>query len=694
MGGVSGKYPDEIKEVWQVMKIDNTNIMVCDCGGTMTIDGKALAKACQATGSTDVATSLCRNQTDRLAKSMQAAATNNESLIVACTQETDVFAEIADEIGVEIPGVVNIREMAGWSDQGNKATAKMAALIKQASVKRPKTRSMSLESHGRCLIYADATSSPASVDAALDLGAKLDGTLGVTVLIANAGDNVMPQRRPGIVMTGTIKAASGHFTAFDLVIDKFAESLPHCRDALAFGPKSDGVQTSCDVFVDLSDGTPFFTGWEKRDGYFRVSADDTVAIAMLEPQVAPMIGEFEKPIYVNFDETICAHSRNQINGCSRCLDVCPAGAITSAGDSVSIDPAICGGCGYCGSVCPTGAAQTAYPPADQILGTMDRLLEVYTDAGGKVPSLLIHDDNFGLEAIEMMARFGKGIPANMIPLAVHDVGRAGHDILVGAIALGYHQVFILANPQKTDEAGPLTAQIALARSLLAGVNADAEGRLTLISEADPDVIGNILYQTSCKSKSNAAPFGPVGTPRGMLRLAMRGLGTMNKSSMDIIPLPEGAPYGRVNIDIDNCTICLSCVSACPAGALQDNPDAPQLLFREDACVQCGICASTCPEKVIELVPQFSLLDSAMAAEMLVEDTPFHCTGCGKAFGSTRSIERVIAKLSEHSMFQAEGRADMLKLCENCRVEAMFTQNDKLLDVGDRPKPRTTDDYLN
>ncbi|MEL0025349.1 MAG: hypothetical protein VW934_13945, partial [Alphaproteobacteria bacterium] len=71
------------------MKIDNTNIMVCDCGGTMAIDGKALAKACQLTGSTDIATSLCRVQTDRLSKSMQAAAKNNESLIVACTQESD-----------------------------------------------------------------------------------------------------------------------------------------------------------------------------------------------------------------------------------------------------------------------------------------------------------------------------------------------------------------------------------------------------------------------------------------------------------------------------------------------------------------------------------------------------------------------------------------------------------------------------
>ncbi|GIR94339.1 MAG: hypothetical protein CM15mP95_3590 [Alphaproteobacteria bacterium] len=79
---------------------------------------------------------------------------------------------------------------------------------------------------------------------------------------------------------------------------------------------------------------------------------------------------------------------------------------------------------------------------------------------------------------------------------------------------------------------------------------------------------------------------------------MRGLAASNKAKQTIIALPDGAPYGRVNIDTDNCTICLSCVGACPAGALQDNPDAPQLLFREDACLQCGICAATCPEKLL------------------------------------------------------------------------------------------------
>jgi len=34
------------------------------------------------------------------------------------------------------------------------------------------------------------------------------------------------------------------------------------------------------------------------------------------------------------------------------------------------------------------------------------------------------------------------------------------------------------------------------------------------------------------------------------------------------------------------------------------------------------------------------------------------------------------------------------MCEDCRVGAMFAQKDKMLEAKDRPKPRTTDDYLN
>ena len=118
----------------------------------------------------------------------------------------------------------------------------------------------------------------------------------------------------------------------------------------------------------------------------------------------------------------------------------------SLGDHVHIDPAICGGCGLCGAVCPSGAAQTAYPPADHLFSSIASLLNHYREAGGKMPFLLLHDGTYGAEMIETIARYGRGLPANMLPVSMHAMGRAGHDVMVASIALGYHQVFVLLNP--------------------------------------------------------------------------------------------------------------------------------------------------------------------------------------------------------------------------------------------------------
>ena len=676
------------------MDLPDTSVLICNCGDTMSLNGDKIAKACGSTNGCKISTSLCRLQTDDLAVAMKQAKETNRALLVACTQETAVFDAMAEEADCPSPSTINIRERAGWSKESESSTPKISALIRQAMNNHIPAHSLALKSTGRCLIYADASRSNGGSDAALTLGAKLKGALGVTVMLANPSDNLLPNSDCNIVTTGTIKTVKGHFTNFDLVIDQFAAALPSSKDALKFEDRSNGVETSCDILIDLTGDTPLFNGWEKRDGYFRAAGDDVSRLVEIERESAQMIGEFEKPIYVNYDENLCAHSRNKIEGCSRCIDVCPAGAIMSLGDHVNIDPAICGGCGLCGAVCPSGAAQTTYPPIDQLFLDMANLHDYFQEAGGKEPSLLLHDDTYGTEMIQTIARFGPGLPASLMPISMHAMGRAGHDTMIAAIALGYHQVFVLLNPSKSPENNPLVDQAALARSMLSGVKADAENRIILIDAADPDVVAQILYNSPCKSKTKPAPFSPVGSPRSMTRLAMRGLANTNDSTGVTIELPDGSPYGRVKIDTDNCTICLSCVSACPAGALQDNPDAPQLLFREDACLQCGICVATCPEKVITLVPQLNLADNAMAAELVVEDTPFDCTKCGKPFGSSKSIERVISKLADHSMFQQSARTDMLKMCEDCRVEAMFEQNDKTMDIGERPKPRTTDDYLN
>ena len=672
------------------MKMSGHQVLVCDCAGTMEIDGTKLSKACGASGGCLVATSLCRDQIDHYEEALESA--GDARLIVACTQETAVFSSVAEDLEKQVPDFVNIREFAGWSaDSGT--LPKMASLLRMATEPDTPARSLTLNSTGRCLIYADGARGN-GVEAAMELATALKDSLGVTVMITNAGDDIMAGGDSGLLTRGTIRTASGHFTAFELVIDGFASAHPSSRSFVTFDEPQDGIESGCDIIIDITGGTPLFTGWEKRDGYLRADSEDSLRLKSLAAEAAEMIGEFEKPIYVDYDADLCAHSRNSLTGCSRCLDVCPAGAITAAGDTVAIDPAICGGCGYCGAVCPSGAAQTAVPAADLFGQQMATLLDHYLDSGGKSPRLLLADDSHGAQMIEMMARFGPGLPADLLPMTMHSVGRVGHDLLVTAVAQGYEQVIVIANPVKADEATQIAAQIALARALMDGIGGDDEARFLVIDESDPDKVAGLLRDARPKKSPKPAPFSPIGSPRGITRLAMRGLAGSQKIGDAAIPLPEGAPYGRVEIDTDNCTICLSCVSACPAGALQDNPDAPQLLFREDACLQCGICVATCPEKVVSLVPQFNLADSAMNAELVIEDTPFHCTGCGKPFGSTRSIERVMAKLEGHSMFTGGKQLDMLKMCEDCRVGAMFDEDDRLMDVGERRKPRTTDDYLN
>jgi ferredoxin len=657
----------------------------------MDIDAAKLSKACGAADGCAVATELCRAGIESFETALEAS--GDRPLIVACTQESATFEQIAEEAGRPIPEFINIREAAGWSEDGAAALPKIAALLRAATDNVPEARSLTLTSAGRCLIYADGARGN-GVDAALEMAGKLRESLGVTVMITAPGDDIVASGISGMVTRGTIRGAKGHFTAFDLVIDGFGAARPSSRASLRFEDPQDGIETGCDIIIDLTGAPAMFTGWEKRDGYFRVSPDDPVRLATVTAEAGEMIGAFEKPIYIDYNADLCAHSRNSLTGCSRCLDVCPAGAIISAGDTVEIDPAICGGCGYCGAVCPSGAAQTNLPAADSFGQQIANLIDHYLEAGGKTPRLLLADASHGAGMIDMIARFGPGLPADMLPMTMHSTGRVGHDMLVGAIAQGYGQVIILTNPNKADETPQIARQVEMARALMTGVGADDESRFVLIDEIDPDLVAARLRASRPGDKVKPAPFSPLGSPRGITRLAMRGLAGAQKIEPTAIPLPEGAPYGRVEIDTENCTICLSCVGACPAGALQDNPDAPQLLFREDACLQCGICVATCPEKVISLVPQFNLADSAMNAELVIEDAPFHCTGCGKPFGSSRSIERVIDKLSGHSMFSGENQIETLKMCEDCRVEAMFDKDDRLMDVGERRKPRTTDDYMN
>ena len=117
------------------------------------------------------------------------------------------------------------------------------------------------------------------------------------------------------------------------------------------------------------------------------------------------------------------------------------------------------------------------------------------------------------------------------------------------------------------------------------------------------------------------------------------------------------------VDTGKCTLCLSCVSACPAAALADNPEKPQLRFIEKNCVQCGLCATTCPEQAITLQPRLWLADggrSRKQARVIAQAQPWLCVKCQKPFGTLRAIENMITRLGGHPAFQGavDGRTGL------------------------------------
>jgi len=657
------------------------NVLICSCDDTMPLDERAVKRACR--GAQVIgAHQLCRQELETFRK----AAAAEGPLIVACTQEAPLFSEVADE-GADIR-FVNIRETAGWSTDAKAAGPKMAALIAVAAEPTANIPFVSFDSDGVILVYGRD-------EAAIETAELLKDHLDVTVLIRPPADIAPPRTSEFPVVKGTIRSAKGHLGAFELTVDDYAQPAPSSRGVLSFGPGKNGAKSHCDVILDMSGGAVLFSAADLRDGYLRADPGDPAAVMKAVLKARDLTGTFDKPRYINFNADICAHSRSKIIGCNRCLDLCPAGAITPDGDHVAIDAHVCAGCGQCAAVCPTGAASYALPASDALMGRLRTLLTTYRDAGGTRPVILFHDDAHGLPLIDALARYGDGLPANALPVAVNEVTQVGLEALAAAFAYGAVAVRLLLRGKPRHDITGLHRTLGLAEPILAGLGFGAN-RVALIETDDPDFLGEALRAMALGDGApRPASFLPIGGKRDVMRLALRELQLAAPAPVDIVPLPAGAPFGKIELNVEGCTLCLACVSACPTGALGDDPEKPTLRFSEDACVQCGLCKATCPEKVITLTPQLDFRAATASARVLKQEEPFRCIRCEKPFGTRSTIERVIAKLEgKHWMFQGKAqRLDMLKMCEDCRVIAATEADFDPYGAPPRPNVRTTEDYL-
>jgi len=415
-------------------------------------------------------------------------------------------------------------------------------------------------------------------------------------------------------------------------------------------------EIKADLVLDLTPNS-LLSMTLKPPGYIVAKVDD-FNLQDVKDELADLVGTFEKPKYFNYDPSACAHGRSGKPGCTRCIDACPAEAITSLIDTIKVEPTRCQGGGVCATVCPSGAITYAYPKPRDLLTHVRTLIITYLKEGEASPDLVFVTEDEQKEAEQIL-------PAALV-VSVEEVASVGPEVWLSALAWGARSVRLFdLNKMPPSSRGALDAYMAMTQEILVAANYPAAA-ISVVG--DPSE----LIMTKIMPEFDLSTHAAISGKRQSFYMALDHLVVKSEEAKSVAILPAGSIFGEVSVDKDSCTLCMACVSACPANALQDGSEKPMLSLVEANCLQCGICLNTCPEGAVTMSPRL-LFDQQERKKprVLNEEEPFCCISCGKPFATKSGITTIMTKLAGHSMFADDRSKNRLKMCDDCRVRDMM-----------------------
>jgi ferredoxin len=153
---------------------------------------------------------------------------------------------------------------------------------------------------------------------------------------------------------------------------------------------------------------------------------------------------------------------------------------------------------------------------------------------------------------------------------------------------------------------------------------------------------------------------------------LRPKGKINRRDLFKLILPslkaDEVSFGRLRLDVSQCTGCGLCAQECSTGALSvssgDEKDDYQLIFRRDLCDACGRCAEVCPEQCLHQESSLDQVKVNSCADLLFKSKIVRCRACNNVIASEAMINELQVKLKA----AGSSLTHQLELCPTCKTK--------------------------
>lgn len=363
-------------------------------------------------------------------------------------------------------------------------------------------------------------------------------------------------------------------------------------------------------------------------------------------------------------------------GCRRCIEACPLGALRTGDGRVELDRARCESCGLCVAACPTGAIELpGFTPAE-LKAELEALLDpIASHLHPRGVLFLCRRNAATFDASTVAAVAGA---EGWLPVVVPCVGALSPAVLLRCVALGAAAVGVApcGGGCQLRQDGPVAERVEFCQELLVvlGVGADRV-RLASLNDREP---------TAWELPATTPPIAPLERgPAGLVWHYPRSV------AATVLALAEGAgarpdlllthprsPLGVVELGADGCTGCAACVAACPTGALAvEGTSGPMALsFDATLCGGCALCLGRCPEAEREALRVRAAVDLQRLARgrtVLYRDETLRCQACGGPIAPAGLLARLEQVLGEG---YGPLMATISRSCPSCRDGASVARS--------------------